>query len=85
MVWGNGGCEFLLPVASFMSSTRTEGKALLRRASSSIGTITIQASIGLPGFQNRATDQCDEMIDVLAFKKLFWRVDRSGGKSPIWA
>ena len=30
-------------------------------------------------------DQCDRMIDVLAFEKLLWRVDRSGGKSPVWA
>jgi hypothetical protein len=55
MVWGNGGCDFLSP-AAFMPSTRTEGKELLRRASSSIGTITIQASIGLAAFQNRATE-----------------------------
>ena len=59
MVWGNGGCEFSSLAASLMPSTRTEGKALLRRASSSIGRITIQASIGLPAFQNRTTDRDD--------------------------
>lgn len=57
MVWGSGGCEVLLPgAASFIPSTKTEGKALLRRASSSIGRITIQASMGLPSFSESSDE-----------------------------
>jgi hypothetical protein len=37
--------------------------------------------MGLPALQNRR--QTKVMIDVLAFEKLFRRVDGSGGESPI--
>jgi hypothetical protein len=57
MVWGNGGCELLWLAASFMFSTNIEGNIRLRRANSSTGKRTMQASIGLAAIQDHATDQ----------------------------
>jgi hypothetical protein len=83
MVWGNGGCEFFWLAASFTFSTNTEGNVRLRRANSSIGKRTMQASIGLPAIQDHVNDRTKWTIDILIFKKFLRRVDRSGGECPI--